>query len=176
LEVPVFRGAEDDVLDRITRAAEQFDAAVIVRLTADCPMIDPALIDETIEAYMARDCDYASNGHVRSYPDGMDVEVISYQALAQADKEATHSFLREHVTPYIRASHPQYGSGVFKIENVIFETDYSSVRWTLDTQDDLAVIRELCAKLPDGFTWQQALDIANSEPELLNLKTHQVKS
>ena len=175
LGIPVYRGDEDDVLDRTIRAAEQLTATAIVRLTADCPMIDPSLIDETIDAFHADDCDYASNGHVRSYPDGMDTEVVSYQALVRADKEAHHPFLREHVTPYIRASHPQYGSGEFKIRNVVYEADFSSVRWTLDTPQDLVIIQKLCAKLPEGFTWLQALAMAINEPELLNIKPHHVK-
>ncbi len=176
LEVPVYRGDEDDVLGRITKAAQSFGASAVVRLTADCPMIDPTLIDETIHAFQNGSYDYASNGHVRSYPDGMDVEVMTLAALTRATLEAEHPFLREHVTPYIRDSHPQYGSGKFNIKNVVFGADFSSIRWTLDTPEDLLIIRKLCARLPEGFSWLQALAMAITEPELLNFNPHQVKS
>lgn len=176
LGVPVFRGSEDNVLDRITRAAQYFNSSVIVRLTADCPMIDPVLIDDAIGVFCEGRYDYVANGNVRSFPDGMDVEVIAYDALARANKETTHPFLREHVTPYIRGSHPQYGKGDFLTRDIIFEADFSNVRWTLDTLEDLMIIRKLCDSLPEGYTWLQALAKAVKDPELLNLKSYQIKS
>jgi spore coat polysaccharide biosynthesis protein SpsF len=167
LSVPVARGSEDDVLARTFAAAAAQRAATVVRLTADCPMIDPALIDEVIEFYEAGHWDYASNANVRSYPDGLDVEVMSITALRQANAEATAPFLREHVTPYIRASHPEHGCGVFRVGDVVCPWDFSHVRWTLDTAADLDVIRTLVSRLPDGYGWMHALAQATREPRLL---------
>lgn len=167
LDIPVFRGDENDVLSRYVQVAAETRADAIVRITADCPMIDPELIDAAIEMYETGDWDYVANGHIRSYPDGLDVEVFSAAALWEADLKAQHAFLREHVTPYIRGSHPQYGAGEFRIGNLICPQNFGHVRWTLDTANDLEVIRALVARLPDDYRWMDALAVATEFPILL---------
>jgi len=97
-----FRGSEDDVLDRFYRAAKEHGADVVVRITADCPLIDAAVIDRVVERFQSGDCDYASNVLHYTYPDGLDTEVFSMAALAEAWREAKKPSEREHVTPYLR--------------------------------------------------------------------------
>lgn len=168
--VEVFRGDEHDVLGRVFGAAKFFEAKTLIRLTADCPMIDPDLIDQVYEMYISGECDYVANGNIRSFPDGLDVEVFSFNALAKAHREAEHPFLREHVTPYIRGSHPQFGCGEFKVKNLVCPWNFGHVRWTLDTPHDLKNIRELISYLPNGYTWMDALAVATKYPHLLGTK------
>jgi len=169
LEVDVFRGDEMDVLGRYVAAAEIYDADPIVRLTADCPMIDPTVIDEAIDYYKDNDFDYVSNGIVRTYPDGLDVEVVSRAALKKASQETNHPICREHVTPYVRGDKPGVPHGNFKVGNFSFHVDFSHIRWTLDTVDDLACLQELAGLLPDDFTWMQALAKATKYPRTLGV-------
>jgi spore coat polysaccharide biosynthesis protein SpsF (cytidylyltransferase family) len=168
--VEVFRGDEQDVLGRVFGAAKFFGAKNLIRLTADCPMIDPVLIDEVYEIYTSGSYDYAANGNTRSFPDGLDVEVFSFDALEKAHQEAIHPFLREHVTPYIRGSHPQFGCGEFKIKNVVCPWNFGHIRWTLDTPYDLKIIRELIGHLPSEYSWMDALAVATKYPHLLGIK------
>jgi len=169
LGVAVHRGDEMDVLGRYIEAAKAVDADPIVRLTADCPMIDPGVVDQAIQIYLESGVDYVSNGIQRTYPDGLDVEVFSRHSLEVAGREATHPFLREHVTPYIRGTFPQYESGEFRIGHCKFEADFSHIRWTLDTDEDLERIRRLVERLPDDYTWLEALSVATRYPELLGV-------
>jgi spore coat polysaccharide biosynthesis protein SpsF (cytidylyltransferase family) len=168
--VEVFRGDEHDVLGRVFGAASFFGAKTLIRLTADCPMIDPDLIDEVYEMFTSGEWDYVANGNVRSFPDGLDVEVFSFSALARAHKETNHPFLREHVTPYIRGSHPQFGCGKFNVGDLVCPWNFGHVRWTLDTPHDLDIIRELISRLPATYTWMDALAIATKHPHLLGLE------
>lgn len=167
--VGVFRGSEADVLGRYFDAAVACDADVIVRLTADCPMIDPLVIDQAIDLYSDGRWDYVSNCNERTYPDGLDVEVFSSQALKVANVSATHPFAREHVTPYIRMTYPEFGAGDFRIAQLTFEADFSHVRWTLDLPDDLERIRNIVSQLPEEYSWLQALAVATKKPELLGV-------
>lgn len=102
LEYEVYRGSEDDVLDRYYRAAKKYQPTSIVRITGDCPIIDPELVDEVIDLYHNKNVDYASNTEPPTFPDGLDTEVFSFAALETAHQQATNSFDREHVTPFIR--------------------------------------------------------------------------
>lgn len=165
--VKVFRGDEHDVLGRVFGAASFFGAQTVIRLTADCPLIDPDLIDQVYKMFTSSDWDYVSNGNVRTFPDGLDVEVFSFDALKRANEEAKHPFLREHVTPYIRGSHPQYGAGTFKVGDFICPWNFGHIRWTLDTNEDLELIRNLLMRLPRDFTWMDALAAATQPPALL---------
>lgn len=169
LGVKAFRGDERDALERYGEAAAFAAAVAVLRLTGDCPMIDPGVIDKAIAMFEEGTWDYVSNCNVRTYPDGLDAEVFTRAALDEAVREARHSFLREHVTPYIRGSHPEYGRGPFRIGQVTFEADFSHLRWTVDTAEDLERIRCLVAGLPENFTWLQALAAATRQPELLGL-------
>ena len=169
LGVGVFRGDEADVLGRFAGAAEVAGAEAIVRLTADCPVHDPDLIDAAIAGFEAGGWDYYGNAVERTYPDGLDVEVFSRRALNEAAAAASHPFLREHVTPWISGKRPQYGCGDFRRGAMRFAADFSHLRWTVDTADDLARVRRLWTVAPARFTWLEALAAATKEPQLLGL-------
>jgi len=130
LGVSVFCGSINDVLDRYYQATKLFEFQHIVRITADCPMIDPDIIDRVVGEYFEVEADYAANTLKETYPDGEDVEVFSFDVLQKAWQEASMLSEREHVTPYIRKS------DVFKKINVTHNVDLSRQRWTLDEPRD----------------------------------------
>ena len=172
--VPVFRGDENDVLGRFAKAARAARADIVVRLTADCPLIDPTLIDEAIDAFVEGDYDYLSNSIELSYPDGLDVEVFTRTALETADREAEHPFHREHVTPYMRTgTYPDLPAGDFRVCHMTAPADFSHLRWTVDTADDLARVRRLAALLPPGFGWVDVLSLITRRPEILDTNSVQ---
>lgn len=164
--VPCFRGSEQDVLDRYYHAAKEHDADVVVRVTGDCPVTDPAVIDRIITEFETGGYDYVSNTIQPTYPDGLDCEVFSFQALEYAWKEATLNSEREHVTPYIW-KHPE----LFRLSNVRCQlsgvsSDLSAERWTLDTMEDLEFLRRVLAEIPDGdFSFETTLRVVGVHPE-----------
>lgn len=164
--VPVFRGDEKDVLDRYFRAAQFYRAGIVVRITSDCPLIDPEITDKTIGAFLDARPDYASNALVRTYPRGLDTEVVTLEALERAWRAAREPYQRAHVTPYIYQN-----EAAFTILPVAGDADYSHHRWTLDTPEDLAFIRAVYARVQDRetFGWRETLDILEREPELLEM-------
>lgn len=167
---PWWRGHPYDVLDRFYQAARHFQADVIVRLTADCPLVDPELIDVTVEALLQQGADFAANRLPppwrRTYPIGLDVEVCTFQALERAWHEAQAPHQREHVMPYLYEV-----EGRFRTVILNAEKDYGQVRWTVDTPQDLEVVRKLVALLGgrDDFTWREALAVWQAHPELATL-------
>lgn len=166
---PVFRGDEADVLGRFAGAAAAAAADVIVRLTADCPMTDPALIDEAVERRAAGGFDYLSNAGVRTYPDGLDIEVFTRAALDEANRDARLPFHREHVTPYLRTGlYADIPTGRFKVGNAEAPADFSHLRWTVDTPDDLERVRAIVGGLPEAYGWMDALALVTRRPELLD--------
>jgi spore coat polysaccharide biosynthesis protein SpsF len=173
--IACFRGSSADVLDRYYQAAKLHQADVIVRLTADCPLIEPELIDNTIAAFLGSFADFAANRlpppYQRSYPIGLDVEVVSMAALERAWKESTALYEREHVMPYIYERKDQFR--VLIIEN---EVNYGSYRWTVDTQEDLdfiqAVVKELGCRM--DFSWKEVIELLEKCPELMKINA-QVK-
>jgi spore coat polysaccharide biosynthesis protein SpsF len=169
LSVACFRGDEADVLDRYYRAAEKFSADAIVRITSDCPLIDPEVSDKTIRAFLDQHPDYASNVLQRSYPRGLDTEVMTFAALQSAQREARDPYQREHVTPFLY-QHPDR----FRLVSVTGDRDYSHYRWTLDTREDLEFLRAVCARraeAPDP-AWQDVLRILEGEPDLAAINEH----
>ena len=140
--VRVYCGQEDDVLDRYFQAALLFDAKHIVRITADCPLIDPGIIDDVIRLYLSKRVDYASNNIKELFPDGEDVEVFSFEALKKAWEDARLPSERAHVTPYIR-NHPE----LFKLANLNSPRDLSKKRWTLDEPRDYEFIKLIYRRL-----------------------------
>jgi len=169
LDVPVFRGDETDVLGRFAGAAQAARADVVVRLTADCPMMDPALVDAALRRLAEGGFDYLSNAVERSYPDGLDIEVFTRAALDRADREATLPFHREHVTPYLRTGmYDDIPTGHFRIGRVQAPADFSHLRWTVDTPADLDRVREIVAALPEGYGWMDALALVTRRSELLD--------
>ena len=180
---PIFRGSLHDVLDRYYHTARHFDADIIVRITADCPVIDPALIDETISQREAHHADFAANRLPppwgRTYPIGLDVEVCTFAALERAWNEAKETFQREHVMPYLYEGvtlpppkPPAPSAGIsprgFHILLLHHAPDYGALRWTVDTPEDLTFIREIYARFDgqDHFSWKDLLALVQREPEL----------
>lgn len=135
-KIPCVRGSEEDVLSRYVLAAKKTDAEVIVRITADCPLVDPEVIDKVLSQYEKESCDYISNTLDRTFPRGLDVEVFSRNALEQADQESSSLHEREHVTLYLY-SHPEK----FRLKNVIHSPDLSNYRLTVDTPQDFELIK-----------------------------------
>ena len=134
----VYQGSENDVLDRYYKAAmEQKNLSAIVRITGDCPLVDPDIVDTVIKKYKSSDAEYVSNTNPPTYPDGMDVEVFSLFSLKMAWKNTKTQYEREHVTPFMRKP------GKFKIENISNSKDYSDERLTVDSTEDLEVVREV---------------------------------
>ena len=167
--IGLFKGSEEDVLDRYYQAAIVFDADVIVRITSDCPLIDPIVSEKVIQTFLENKCDYCSNNLERTYPLGLDTEIFTFSALERAWKEATHNFEREHVTPYIR-NNPEK----FELLNVSNEVDLSHYRWTLDTSDDFAFINEIYKRLyHEGkiFYTSDVLSLLNDDSTLLKMCT-----
>jgi spore coat polysaccharide biosynthesis protein SpsF (cytidylyltransferase family) len=140
--IRVLCGSENDVLDRYYQAARLLEARHIVRITADCPVIDPDVIDQVVNSYFKNRADYCSNAISQTFPDGLDVEVFSFQALAKAWKNARMTSEREHVTPYIRNR-----KKMFKVISLEHKDNLGSHRWTLDEPKDY----ELLKKIFDGL-------------------------
>jgi glutamate-1-semialdehyde 2,1-aminomutase/spore coat polysaccharide biosynthesis protein SpsF len=169
-QVACFRGSEDDVLDRFCGAAKEYGADVVVRITADCPLIDPGVIDRVIERFQRGDCDYVSNALRYTYPDGLDTEVFSVAALQQAGREAKKPSEREHVTPYLR-------SGKFRTVNVENEVPLEkSQRWTVDHPADLEFVRGVysafCGRT--DFRYQEVMQLLKERPELAATQTEAI--
>jgi len=141
--VPVFRGSEDDVLSRFAAVAEKTDADWIVRLTGDCPLHDPEIIDAVISYAVDNQdrFDYVSNSLQPTYPDGLDVEVFTADALFRAASEAANPLQREHVTPFIHRYHD--GPGPFRVGHYVGPADFSHLRWTVDEPEDYLLVKEI---------------------------------
>jgi spore coat polysaccharide biosynthesis protein SpsF len=157
-------GSELDVLDRYYCAAKEFGADVIVRVTADCPLVDPFVMDKVIRRYLVGDCDYAANVLKRTYPDGLDVEVFSYVALKRAWEESRWESEREHVTPYIWKN-----SAKFRLVNVENYVDLSNLRWSVDEKKDMELVRQVYSHLykeGDIFYMEDVLELLERHPAL----------
>ncbi len=163
---PVFRGSEEDVLDRYHGAAATYGADLIVRVTSDCPLIDPALIDAVVAAFCEGDCDYASNSlEPRTFPRGLDTEVIARAALDTAWREDRDPRWREHVTPYIYR-HPER----FRLRRVENDQDLSFHRWTVDTEEDFALVSRIYSAFQgDAFGWREVLALLEQHPDWMDL-------
>ena len=156
-----FRGSEDDVLDRYYQTASATGADAIVRITGDCPLVDPALVDEIVRAFRTSGADYLSNTSSPSYPDGLDVEVFSMAALAAAWQEAVEPFDREHVTPYLRRT-DRFSQGSFQNGE-----DLSALRWTVDEAADFSVMERVFRHFSPStqFSWRDVLEFQRDQPD-----------
>jgi len=165
------RGSERDVLARYASAAEVCEADVVVRITGDCPLIDPELVDQVVDLFLSDGVDYASNSYPPTFPDGLDVEVFTRAALIEAVSAATETFDREHVTPYIRRN--ARSSAV-----VSSETDYSGLRWTVDDPEDLVVVRGVVEHFSPrrDFGWEEVLALHSERPQLFVHNEHSVRN
>lgn len=156
------RGDENDVLQRYLDAAHASDADVVVRVTGDCPLIDPILVDEVVSQFKLRQVDYLSNTLFPTYPDGLDTEVFTLAALARAVRESQDPFDREHVTPYLRRPELFTTAGITSTE------DFSGLRWTVDEAADFEVVSNVFAHFAPNvhFSWKQILQVQQNHPEL----------
>jgi spore coat polysaccharide biosynthesis protein SpsF len=169
---PFGRGAVRDVLDRTYRLTRSLGASVVVRLTADCPLIDPDIIDHTVGEFLKADppVDFAANRFPppleRTYPIGLDVEVCTFAALERAWREALDPHEREHVMPYLYEE-----PGRFRVLHVRCEEDYGRFRWTVDTAEDLKLVRAIYAAFDgrDDFGWREVLDLLERRPDLIEI-------
>ncbi len=185
-----FRGSLQDVLDRFYQAALAYHADVVVRVTADCPLIDPAVVDLTVRAFLGQvkppaqrtslgaipPYDFASNRlpppWKRTFPIGLDTEVVSFAALERAWKEAAQQHQREHVLPYL---YDDIGVDFdqpsrFRVLVVDWTQDYSSLRWTVDTPQDLDLVQRIFSAFGHNrFGWQDVLALFERQPELAQI-------
>lgn len=163
VDIPCFRGSHDDVLDRYYHAAQHLEAESIVRLTADCPLLDPAVIDKVVHHFRAGGHDYVSNALEPSYPDGLDTEAFRGSALERAWREAKLTSEREHVTAFIW-KHPE----LFRVANVANDRDLSHLRWTVDEPEDLEFVRAVYSHLGPAptFGMNDILMLLEDRPEL----------
>ena len=163
-KIACVRGSEHDVLARYHLAIERFPADVVVRITADCPLIDPAIVDEAIAAY---EPDYVSNMLETTYPYGMAVEVFSAQALREAYREAKDPAEREHVTPFIYR-HPER----YRLRSLTMAPNLSHHRWTVDTPEDFELVSRLLKTLKPHFTLQDVLAVLDEHPDWCAINAH----
>jgi spore coat polysaccharide biosynthesis protein SpsF (cytidylyltransferase family) len=162
--VLIYRGNLSDVLDRFLGAAQKYQPDAIVRLTGDCPLADWEVIDLTISTFLDGGYDYLSNTNPPSYPDGLDVEIISYRALTEAASEARLPSEREHVTQFVR-NRPDR----FRIGSVKRQVDLSSLRWTVDQPEDFEFVRAVYEELypsKHDFSTPDILALLERRPEL----------
>ena len=154
------QGSEKDVLNRFYESAKSLDANIIVRITGDCPLVDPDIVDKCVNRFKALNVDYFSNISPASYPDGLDTEVFSFETLEQANNNAFSTYDREHVTTFIR------NSDLFSKDVLQNEIDYSNLRWSLDESEDLEVVTKVFNHFaPDiFFGWEDVLELATLKP------------
>lgn len=165
LGIECFRGNSDDVLDRYYNCAKKFQMDNIVRITSDCPLIDPGIVDEVISKYKSGNYDYFTNTLIRTYPIGTDVEIFSFEILEKTWQNATLPSEREHVTPFIRNKKMN-----FRVGNLENKKKLDHVRWTLDRQEDLDLIREIISKInKKPILMNDILNLFSAEPQLIKI-------
>jgi len=165
----VFRGDSDDVLDRYYNAALKHNIDVIVRITGDCPLIEPDVVDMIVKVFEDNGFDYVSNTIKPTFPDGICVEVFSFDAIKKAWEDASLKSEREHVTPFIR-TRPE----IFKLKNIENKVDLSDLRWTVDEPEDLIFVREIFKRLYNSeriFHIEDILKLLKKHPELKEINS-----
>ena len=183
--IPFTRGSLYDVLNRYYQTAKQAKADIVVRITADCPVIDPVLIDDVVNTLIDGKYDFVCNRlpppwH-RTYPIGLDVEACTFKVLAKAWKEAKEPQHREHAMPYFyegveltrqsRTLETGISPRGFKVALLHHTTDFGDYRWTVDTPEDLEFMRQVYSRFDgrDDFSWKDVLDLVHNEPELMQI-------
>ena len=183
--IPFTRGSLYDVLDRYYQAAKESKADVVVRITADCPIIDPMLIDDVVNTLLDDEFDFVCNRlpppwH-RTYPIGLDVEACTFKVLAKAWKEAKEPQHREHAMPYLYEGvqlsvvSRRLSEGIsprgFRVALLNHTTDFGGYRWTVDTPEDLEFMRQVYSRFDgrDDFSWKEVLDLVHNEPQLMEI-------
>ena len=165
--VTVFRGSSDNVLSRYYECAKDVQADVVVRITGDCPLVDPKLVDEIVTKFITSKVDYVSNTISPTFPDGLDVEVFSFHALKYAFENATINYDKEHVTPFLK------NSPAIKKINVKNQEDYSHLRWTVDEKLDLDAVTQILRLFDDDYTfrWQDVVEHPDYQ-KIANINIH----
>lgn len=161
----LFRGSEPDVLQRYYHAARSCEADVVMRITADCPLLSPRESSKVLKKYLRhrRWCDYVTNTLERTYPRGLDTSVMSFEVLQRSHTEADHPAHREHVTLYISSNRDR-----FRLLGVCGDDDYSHLRWTVDTEPDLRLVRRIYDALywrKKAFEYEHVLELLAEYPE-----------
>lgn len=179
-QIHCFRGSEEDVLDRFYKAAESFNAEYLIRITGDCPLIDPDLISELINYFFKNNYDHCGiatgagatqEGFTGKFPDGLDAEIFTMNALKTAWQEAKELLYREHVTPFIWKQPQRFKIGLFKCS----DGDYSNFRWTLDNIEDYELIKWIYEQLypiKTDFNMNDILDLLEKRPEYFEKNKH----
>ena len=165
--INVFRGKEKDVLDRYFQCAKKYSFSTIVRITADCPLIDPQIVDKVIEQFFSGNYDFATNTLMRTFPIGTDVEVFSFSALNKAWENAQLPSEREHVTPYL------HNKEDFKIINVENDKNISNLRLTVDRIEDFELIKQILNDISiNPIHLEDVLELFSRKPELIEINKH----
>lgn len=163
--ITCFRGNSLDVLDRYYQCAKLYSLSIIVRITADNPLIDPTVIDKVISEFQSSSCDYASNAVLRSFPYGTETEVFSFSALEKAWVGAKQDTEREHVTPYFYINPTK-----FKIHHVQNQKNLSTFRWTVDQIEDFVLVQKIVSKInKNPILMNDVMQLLTKEPELLDI-------
>lgn len=160
--VRAFRGSEDDVLSRFYDAAKLYELDTVIRITSDCPFIDPEVINDLISMYVREEYSYISNGQNRTYPHGLDCEIFSFDALEKADSKGKDKFFREHVTTYIYNHKEEFSIGSLELHN----EDYSDIRITVDTESDYIVaciIQDYLSSIKN-FSFREIIRLYDEKP------------
>lgn len=176
LNIEIYQGSINDVLERFYFAAKDEQPDYVVRLTSDCPLIDAEVIDKVIENCLKSGSDYASNTLLPTYPDGVDVEVFKFSALQKAYNEATLKSDREHVTPYIWRNSTFKGLSMFESINVENEVDLSNHRITVDTIEDFMLIKSLIENLGNNRPFYIYINYLEKHPELKEINDQHVRN
>jgi spore coat polysaccharide biosynthesis protein SpsF len=171
LGVRWYRGSEQDVLSRYVGATRECGADVVVRITSDCPLLDPAVVDRVVGA-LTRSRDYASNTHVRTYPRGLDVEAFHAGTLERIARLATSQAAHEHVTAFVMER-----PALFSVRHVVAANgaDDSDLRWTVDTAEDIALVRALYSRFEQIMPYQALVAAVRANPELAAVNSHVVQ-
>ena len=161
-----FRGSENDVLDRFLQAAKGAKADIVVRITGDCPLVDPTLVNDAVRQFKAANVDYLSNVSPATYPDELDIEVFRMAALERAAIETDKRYDREHVTPYLRES------GRFSVASIRNAEDLSGLRWTVDKPEDFDLVANVFAHFAPNllFGWRDVLAFHRQRPDAFAAK------
>lgn len=168
----VFRGSEDDVLDRYYKCAKKYELSIVVRITSDNPLIDPEIVDKVVEKFECNIYDYVSTEHPTSFPQGFAVEVFSFNALEKAWKNAKKRSEREHVTPYFY-NNPK----IFSLYNIKNDNDLSNIRCTLDRGNDYEFIKNIIERIDKRpINLKDVLYVLSKDPELINLNKNNIRN
>ena len=168
LDIDIFRGNSEDVLDRYYECAKYYELTSIIRITGDCPLIDPCIVDHGVDIFQSKLYDYVTNTFPRTFPDGNEVEIFSFTSLEKAWNNAKLPSEREHVTPYFKNFR-----NIFKVKNFKHNDDISYLRWTMDFEEDLKLIKIIISKI---FTrpiyLQNILNLLKQEPKLIKINNN----